>query len=162
MVNPYAKYLGDRNPFEVVAATPSRLEQLLTQMGPERVGQSPAPGKWSPREIVSHLADCELVFSFRLRQTIAEEHHMIQPFDQEAWARNYAAYTAAEALATFSAIRHWNLLFLRTLPAGAYQKAVSHPERGAGTFQVLLDTMAGHDLNHLGQLEAIAGKAAGA
>ena len=162
MVNPYAKYLGDRNPFEVVAATASRLEHLLDQMGLERASQSPAPGKWSAREIVSHLADCELVFAFRLRQTIAEDHHVIQPFDQEAWAKQYTAYKVDEALAFFSAARQWNLLFLRSLPESAYRKTVSHPERGQGTFQVVLDTMAGHDLNHIGQLESIAGKAAGA
>jgi len=162
MVNPYAKYLGDRNPFEVVASTASRLDQLLARMGPERAGQSPAPGKWSAREIVCHLADCELVFAFRLRQTIAEDHHIIQPFDQEIWAQKYAAYKADEALALYSAARHWNLLFLRSLPESAYQKKVSHPERGQGTFQVLLDTMAGHDLNHIGQLESIAGNAASA
>jgi uncharacterized damage-inducible protein DinB len=155
MVNPYAKYLGDRNPFEVVAATASRLEQLLGQMGPERADKSPAPGKWSAREIVAHLADCELVFAFRLRQTIAEDHHMIQPFDQESWARSYAAYKADEALAAFTAFRQWNLLFLRPLPSSVYSKPVSHPERGQGTFQILLETMAGHDLNHIGQLEAI-------
>jgi hypothetical protein len=159
MVNPYAKYLGDRNPFEVVAATPSSLEHLLARLG-SRAGQSPAPGKWSAREIVCHLADCELVFAFRLRQTVAEEHHMIQPFDQEAWARNYAAYDATAALAVFSAVRQWNLLFLRSLPSGVYQKAVSHPERGQGTFQILLETMAGHDRNHILQIEAIAGNAA--
>jgi len=160
MVNPYAKYLGSRNPFEVVAATPSRLEQLIRDMGPERTGKSPAPGKWSAREILCHLADCEIVFAFRFRQTIAEVHHTIQPFDQELWAGSYSAYSAAEALATFSAVRQWNLLFLRSLDAAAYEKTVSHPERGQGTLQIVLDTMAGHDLNHLAQVEAIANSAA--
>ena len=156
MNNPYAKYLGERSPFETVAATPLRLEHLLGRMGTERVRQPRAPGKWSAREILCHLADCEIVFAFRLRQTIAEEHHMIQPFDQERWAKNYSAYSAAEALATFSAVRQWNLLFLRSLPATVYSKTVSHPERGQGTFQILLETMAGHDLNHIGQMEEIA------
>ena len=57
-----------------------------------RIEESPAPGKWSPHEILCHLADCELVFSFRIRQALAEDHHVIQPFDQEIWARNYAGY----------------------------------------------------------------------
>ena len=160
MENPYAKYLGERNPSVVLAATPGRLESLLKSLGPERTGQAPAPGKWSVREIVCHLADCELVFAFRFRQTIAEDHHVIQPFDQDKWAAAYGGLDAATALATFSALRHWNLLFLRSVPAEAYSKAVSHPERGQGTFQVLLETAAGHDLNHLGQIDAIAAAAA--
>ena len=164
MNNPYAKHLGGRNPFEIVAATSLRLEHLLGRMGVERAKQPRAPGKWSAREILCHLADCELVFAFRLRQTIAEDHHMIQPFDQEVWAKNYSAYSAADALATFSAVRQWNLLFLRSLPASVYGKTVSHPDRGQGTFQILLETMAGHDLNHIAQVEEIAAgssKAAG-
>jgi uncharacterized damage-inducible protein DinB len=156
MENPYAKYLGQQNPFEVIAATSGRLASLLESLGAERAGRAPQPGKWSAREILCHLADCELVFAFRLRQTLAEDNHTIQPFDQEKWAARYAGYGASEALATFSAVRHWNLLFLRDVPADLYEKTVSHPERGQGTFQILLETMAGHDLNHLGQVEAIA------
>jgi uncharacterized damage-inducible protein DinB len=160
MENPYAKYLGSQNPFEVVAATSARLESLLKSLGPERAGRAPKPGKWSVREILCHLADCEMVFAFRFRQTMAEDHHVIQPFDQEKWAASYAGYDAAEALAAFAAVRHWNLLFLRGAPADAYAKPVSHPERGQGTFQIVLETMAGHDLNHLGQIEEIASAAA--
>src|SRR5579863_2674607 len=107
MVNPYAKYLGDRNPFEVVAATASRLEQLLGQMGPERADKSPAPGKWSIRQIVAHLADCELVFAHRMRQVLAEENPTLVAFDQEAWARNldYARRKPKQSLDTFRRLR---------------------------------------------------------
>ena len=124
------------------------------------MSEAPAPGKWSPREIVEHLADCELVFAFRLRQTVAENNPTIQPFDQEKWARTYAAYDTAGALETFSALRRWNLTFLHALRAEDFQRKVTHPERGEMTFQTLVDTMGGHDLNHIGQLERIAGVAA--
>jgi uncharacterized damage-inducible protein DinB len=160
MENPYAKYLGQRNPSEVLAATPAKLEALLRSLGPERADRAPAPGKWSVREILCHLADCELVFAFRFRQTIAEDDYVIQPFDQEKWAARYPGRDATAALGTFAALRNWNLLFLAGVPADAYSKAVTHPGRGQGTFQVLLETAAGHDLNHLGQIEAIAAAAA--
>ena len=42
-----------------------------------------------------------------------------------------------------------------TLPPDAGSKPVTHPERGSMTIQVLLETFAGHDLNHLQQLDAI-------
>jgi uncharacterized damage-inducible protein DinB len=158
MVNPYGKYLGVQNPFEVVGATTGKLERLLQTVGADRAAKAPAPGKWSVREILCHLADCELVFAFRFRQTVSQDHHTVQPFDQDHWAKQYTAYSAADALAAFTAFRHWNLLFLRSLPSSVYEKVVSHPERGQGTFQVLLETMAGHDLNHLAQIEAIAAR----
>ncbi len=67
----------------------------MEKIGAERVNQPIAPGKWSPREIACHLADCELAFSFRLRQSLAEDGHVMQPFDQDRWAANYPAYEAA-------------------------------------------------------------------
>ena len=103
-----------------------------------------------------HLADCEIVFAYRLRQALAENHHVIQPFDQELWARNYTGYDAQAAMMTFSCVRQWNLMLLRSVPVDAMSKELLHPERGEMTFRELLETIAGHDLNHLAQLEAIA------
>ncbi len=141
---------------EVVAATAGRLEHLSRTLGPEGLTQTTAPGKWSAREILCHLADCEIVFAFRLRQALAEDHHVIQPFDQDKWASTYAAYDARAALVVFSSVRQWNLALLQTVPAAALTKPVTHPERGEMPFQAIVETMAGHDLNHLKQLEAIA------
>ena len=156
MTNPYAPHLGNRDPLQVIAATASQLEQLFDALGAKGVNQPPAAGKWSAREIVCHLADCELVFAVRLRQTLAEDRHTVQPFDQEKWAATYAAYDASMALAVFAATRHWNLALIRTVPPTALSKPVFHPERGEMTFKTLIETMAGHDINHLRQIEKIA------
>jgi len=154
-LNPYASFIDGRDPMEVVASTPTQLAQFSETLGVKRMEHAPALGKWNAREIVCHLADCELVFAFRLRQTLAENDHVIQPFDQDKWARHYSACTAAEALEVFSSLRRWNLALIRTLPHEAFSKKVTHPERGEMTFKVIVETMAGHDINHLRQIEAI-------
>jgi hypothetical protein len=157
-LNPYARFLGDQQPLAVLAATNARLESLAGSIGPERLLEPPAPGKWSARDILCHLADCEIAFAFRLRQTLAEDSHVIQPFDQEKWAAPYAAFPAADALSAFAALRRWNLALIgASLPTHA-DKSVTHPERGAITFSTIVETMAGHDLNHLAQLERIAAR----
>jgi hypothetical protein len=46
------------------------------------------------------------------------------------------------------------LLIAAALP-GSADRPVTHPERGTMTFRNLVETMAGHDLNHLGQLHKI-------
>lgn len=143
-----------------MAATAPRLEALVETIGSRRVQEPPAPGKWSAREILCHLADCELTFAFRLRQTLADDHHVIQPFDQDKWAANYPTYHAADALAVFSSLRRWNLGLIRSLSGEAWSKPVTHPERGSMTFRTIVETMAGHDTNHLRQIEAIAAKSA--
>jgi hypothetical protein len=157
-MNPYAKFLGDRNALEVISGTTAQLEKLIATLGPERAGESPAPGKWSAREILCHLADCEIVFAFRLRQTLAEDHPVIQPFDQDKYARSYPAYDSRAALAVFSAVRNWNLALIKSAGPEAWTRPLTHPERGEQTFGVTVETMAGHDINHLRQIEAIAGR----
>jgi hypothetical protein len=158
-LNPYESFLKGRPVLEVLAATAAQISLLLEAIGPERISAPPAPGKWSPAEIVCHLADCELVFAFRLRQTLAEDAHTIQPFDQDKWATNYLNVPAAQALEVFSALRGWNLLLIgKSLPHAA-GRTVTHPERGTMTFLTIVETMAGHDLNHLAQLQKLAGEA---
>jgi len=155
-LNPYAKFLDDR-PLEVIlSATSHEIANKLQMIGPDRTNEPPAPGKWSPAEIVCHLADCEIAFAFRLRQTLAEDHHVLQPFDQEKWAVTYKDISAKDALAAFTALRIWNLLLIKQTLATSASKAVTHPERGTMTFQTIVETMAGHDLNHLAQLKRIA------
>jgi hypothetical protein len=154
-VNPYASFLGPRDTLQVIASTPARLGELLDSLG-DASDKPSAPGKWSAREILCHLADCEIVFAYRLRQTLAEPHHVIQPFDQDIWAKNYAAYNAQSALAVFTAVRNFNVKLIASLPPDAFSTPVSHPERGAMTFHTIVETMGGHDLNHLGQIEKIA------
>ena len=159
-MNPYAAFLGNGNALEAIAATAGRLTGIVNRLGEAGLQRKPAPGKWNAREIVCHLADCEVVFAFRLRQTLAEPDYVVQPFDQDKWAATYAAFDVQGALDTFSAVRAWNLALIRSLPPGAFSRSLTHPERGRMTFQVLVETMAGHDLNHLRQLDAIASGAA--
>jgi uncharacterized damage-inducible protein DinB len=155
-MNPYASFLGGRDPRQVISSTAPQLRELVDSLGEAGADRSPAPGKWSVREILCHLADCEIVFAYRLRQTLAEPHHVIQPFDQDLWAANYAAYDVQSALATFTAVRNFNVKLIASLPPDAFSKPVTHPERGSMTFQSIIETMGGHDVNHLGQIEKIA------
>jgi hypothetical protein len=157
-LNPYATFLDGRPVLEILMETPRAVRSLLEAMGTAKAYEAPAPGKWSPGEIVAHLADCELVFAFRLRQTLAEDNPTIQPFDQEKWATTYKGIEPAEACAAFSALRKWNMILLESALPSAGERKMTHPERGTMTFQNVVETMAGHDLNHLGQLQRIAGK----
>jgi len=137
----------------VLSATPARLRELAAALK-DSINKSPAPGKWSPREILTHLADTEIAFAFRYRQALADENHVIQPFNQDRWAKSYGAYSAEQALLLFAALREWNLALLRSLTPEQLAGTVTHPERGTMTLKTIVETAAGHDLNHLKQLEA--------
>ena len=159
-MNPYASYLGNQDAVEVLSATAQRLHEIAHAFGEAHINQPLAPGKWSPREVFIHLADCELVFGFRYRQALAEENHMVQPFDQDLWAKTYAVYDAHDALQTFAVLRNWNLKLIRSLTPAQMSKPVMHPERGKMIFRNLMETAAGHDINHLQRLDAAVGNSA--
>jgi uncharacterized damage-inducible protein DinB len=155
-LNPYAKYLAGEDPIPVLFTTVGRLQTLVAPLSTERLVAAPAPGKWSITEIVAHLADVEMVFAFRLRQTLAQNHPLIEPFDQDAWAERYAAYDFASALTMFTAARNWNLKLLGTVTEADQHRPTTHPERGTMTFWTLIETLAGHDIDHLDQVERLA------
>jgi hypothetical protein len=153
--NPYAKFLGGRDPLKIIAYTSAELARLSTLLPADQIALRPPAGKWSAREIVAHLADCELVFGFRLRQTLAEDNPTLQPFDQDKWAAQYGGYEFDSALRMFSAARNWNLLLLDGVSQAERSRPANHPERGDVTLWMIVETMAGHDLNHLQQIDRL-------
>jgi hypothetical protein len=155
-LNPYERFLDGRPLEAILATSPGAVATVLEALGPDKSAIQPAPGKWSAAEIVCHLTDCELVFGFRLRQTLAEDAPTIQPFDQDKWAATYSGIPASQTLHVFSAMRGWNLRLIGAALPKAAERPVTHPERGTMTFLTLVETMAGHDLNHLGQLQKLA------
>ena len=152
-MNPYASHLGNQDPMRVLSETSGRLQQIASALG-EKLNRPYAPGKWSLHQIIVHLADCELTFAFRYRQALAEDNHVIQPFDQDKWAKSSAAYGTEQALSTFAALRQWNLALLRSLTPEQLARPLSHPERGSMILKTIIETSAGHDINHLRQLDA--------
>jgi hypothetical protein len=157
-VNPYAKYLEGRDPLTVVAATPAKIVSLIRGLSPRQLAARPAPGKWSIREIICHLADTEAVMGCRARWIAFEEHPTLVPFDQEKWAagREREQEPLAETLERFRLLRKTQLRLFRAAPKRAFARTGFHPERGSVTLQEQLETLAGHDLNHLGQIRRLA------
>ena len=133
------------------------LAVVLTGVFGEEEDFTSAPGKWSVRQIIAHLADAELVGAHRFRQVIAEDNPTFMAFDQDAWTRNldYARRKPKQSLETFRRIRAENYELLKELPAGAYDRAGNHSENGRMTLRQLLEGFAQHAESHARQLQEI-------
>lgn len=116
-----------------------------------------APGKWSIRQIVAHLADTELVYAHRMRQMVAEENPTLIAFDQEAWTKNlnYARRKPKQSLESFRRMRAENYELLKELPEGAYARAGNHSERGPVTLGSQVEVLAEHAESHVRQMQGI-------
>ncbi|MGH9416805.1 MAG: DinB family protein [Terriglobales bacterium] len=152
-------YLGSQEPLAVLAATPRKLERVTAGATAARLRRRPAPGKWSAAEILAHLADCEAVFAYRYRAIAGQPGSTIQGFDQEAWAANldYPRRPARASLEAVVALRRVNLALLRGLRPEQWKLSGNHAERGPETLDTVVRMVAGHDLNHLQQLQAALG-----
>lgn len=150
-------YVEGRDPLEMQRAAPGRLARLVAGAAEERLGRRPAPGRWSVREILAHLAEDELATSWRYRQMIEHDGETLLGFDQDQWARlgDYRSWNSAEALEMFRLLREANLRLLGRLSAEQWERSGVHAERGRITVRDLARHMAGHDLNHMLQVEAL-------
>lgn len=153
------RLLGDRDPVAVLHETPPRLEELRERLGADGLARSHRPGAWTGSELLVHLADSEMLMGVRLRQVLANDDHLVERMDQDAWARRYPRLDPDLALGTFRALRDWNLALLARLELHDWLKTYRHPElEGPHTVDDLVRHLAAHDLNHLEQLETIAGQ----
>lgn len=118
----------------------------------------PAPDRWCILEIVSHLADMEILYAYRMRQMLADNNPVIAPIDQDAWARNlgYLQSNAMEMVALYGLNRHANLQLLRRLTVSDLEKSALHPElKRPVSVAEILEMMSRHGPNHLQQIEKL-------
>ena len=136
---------------------PELLAVVLTGVFGVEEDFTPAPGKWSARQIVAHLADSELVCGHRCRQVVAEENPTLIGFDQELWARNlnYSRRKLKQSLETFRRLRAENYELIKDLPAPAFERTGNHNERGPITLQRQLEIMASHAESHARQIRDV-------
>jgi hypothetical protein len=147
--------LGDRDPLEALDANAQRVEEVARKLGEAGLSRNWGPGKWTGKQVLAHLADAEMATGFRVRQVLSEDNHRIQGWDEGVWARRYTDVDPEAALASFRALRRWNLALFRGLGKADLERQGVHPERGPETLGSIIRLLAGHDLNHLGQLERL-------
>ena len=154
-------YLGDRDPIRVQRATPARLQRLIRGVPRRVLLRRPAPGKWSIVEIVAHLADAELAMGWRLRNMLATPGVGLQWWDEHLWSEkcNYAGTSPHRSVATFRALRESNLALLRSVPREHWDSSYGvHDKPGRQTVIEFVRMEAGHDLNHLLQIQRLLGR----
>jgi hypothetical protein len=136
---------------------PEVLAMVLTGVFGEEEDFVTAPGKWSVRQIIAHLADVELVLAMRMRLVIAQDNPVLTAMDQEAWARNldYARRKPKQSLETFRRLRAENHELLKGLPETAFERQGTHTERGIVTLRKLVEDYCGHTENHARQMVEI-------
>ena len=147
--------LGEDDPAEVQAATPSAFRHLIAEAG-EDLYTRPADGEWSVFGCIAHVADAELVMSTRYRFILAHDEPPLIGYDQDLWvnALHPDAGGAEPLLELFEPLRVANLSLWASTTAAERARTGLHAERGPESLDLSFRMIAGHDRFHLRQARA--------
>lgn len=150
-------YVRGKDHLKVLQSTVRTLKSLLRKGTAAKMKKRPAPDKWSIAEILAHLAESELVFGYRVRMVLMSSGITIQAFDQNAWQRNasYLHKDPKKAFHLFETLRGNNIALLKSISREQWGQYGMHEERGKETVHRMVELFAGHDVNHLRQIELI-------
>ena len=143
---------------EAAEKSPKQIAAAVSGLPDEVLRYKPAPNKWCILEILAHLADMEVLYSYRIRQMLADKEPVIAIIDQDAWAQKlgYMQESPAELVAAYGLNRYGNVRLLRRLRADDLEKGAFHPEhKRQVTVAEYVGMMAGHGPNHLAQIERL-------
>ncbi len=174
---PYTADLAGREPVSAMRDTTARIRAVAGDWRPDEFERSYAPGKWDARKILIHLAQSEVALGYRARMTLTSPGYLAQSFDQDQWMSIEAGRSGGsrgsglpaearsakvggcsghDALDAFLGLAAMNIALFAALSDADRAITLSHPEYGSLTIDWIVHQMAGHQIHHLGQLEAIA------
>lgn len=148
------KLLGERDPLEVLAETPSTLAEIVGTHSAAVLRMRPFAGKWTPNEVIGHLTDSEWVYGYRLRRILSEDNPKLTGTKQDLWVarQRHNEREPSELAEIFTTMRELNLALWKRISPADLQRTGQHNERGAESLAVMLRMMAGHDLAHVNQI----------
>ena len=155
-ITPYTADLDNREPISAMRDSAARIRAVVGDWRPDQFNRSYAPGKWDARQILTHLAQCEIALGCRARMALASPGYMAQSFDQDAWMARESTTSGHDALDAFLGTAAMNISLFASLSDADRAVSLSHPEYGSLTVDWIIHQMAGHQIHHLRQLEAIA------
>jgi uncharacterized damage-inducible protein DinB len=111
----------------------------------------PVPGTWSIKQLVVHLADCDMLFSDRIKRVLAEDRPSLLAIDPDAWVANlhYQLQSAFDMATLLDLNRRTTSAALRLLPDEAFARVGVHNQRGEMTVEAIIQYAVNHVDHHL-------------
>jgi DinB superfamily len=160
---PYSADLGNRDPLEAMQSSIDRMRALMQGWNAAQFERTYAPGKWTARQILIHLAQSEIALGNRARMALATPRYASQAFDQDRWMEiesrrsgGSEGLSGTAALDAVAATNAMNRALFASLSAAERSTPFTHPEYGALTVGWIIDQLGGHLVHHLVQFEQIA------
>lgn len=145
------------DPVKIQSATNKKLSRLIQGVPAAKLRKCPAPKQWSAAEILAHLADVEIVIGWRLRSILGDPGTHVQAYDQNSWvvSGHYEKRDPRKSIELHRILREANLALFKSLSPAQRKHFGQHAERGRESVEHIVRMVAGHDVNHILQIERI-------
>jgi hypothetical protein len=146
-----------QDPIKIQSKTNRKLGRLIKGVPTAKLRKRPAPEKWSVAEILAHLADVEIVIGWRMRSILGDPGTHVQAYDQNAWvtAGHYEKRDPHKSIELHRVVREANLALVKSISPAQWKHFGQHAERGQESIEHIVRMVAGHDINHVLQIEGI-------
>jgi uncharacterized damage-inducible protein DinB len=136
-------------------AGPQELRDAVAGMTSEQFDARPVPGKWSTRQVVCHLADCEVVYADRMKRVIVEDNPTMLNLDPDAFVAGlaYDRRDVQEELQLIEITRRHLGRILKSLEPGQFRRTGQHSTEGPLTLEDLLQRITNHVPHHITFIE---------
>ena len=146
----YVSLVGDDDVTSVLAEQSAQLRDLFAGVPEEKGSLSYAEGKWTVKELLSHLIDGERMFAYRLLRISRGDKTPIEGFEQDGYIENSNANRRSfdELLHEFELLREANLLLVNNLDDDS-TKRTGTANNVSISVRALVYIMAGHIRHHI-------------
>lgn len=134
---------------EMLAEQHEATRALAAAFGEQHAALRYAPDKWTVREVLGHLSDCERVLSYRMLRALRADPVVLPGFDHNAYvpAGHFEQRPLADVLDEFSAVRAATVALVRSAPADRFAFRLNVGS-GSITARALAYLIAGHERHH--------------
>ncbi|MEY9092625.1 DinB family protein [Paenibacillus sp. RC84] len=139
-----------------------QLKLAVAGLDEEQLKRKEAPGKWSITEVLAHLADHNIVVSFRIREILAGSDKTLPGFAQDPWVEGQRANESdvSELLDAYAALLHYNAVLFRRLTEEDWKKTGTNFKGETVTLASVVNAFTAHVQTHLAQIERIKSRVA--
>ena len=127
---PYTPELEGRDPLESMRDTIPAIAAMVAGWSDQQFDRAYAPGKWTARQVLIHLAQTELALGTRARMALTRPNFTAQSFDQDRWLSREMGLTGPRAVEVFVALATLNLSLYSSLSAADRQTQLTHTNTG--------------------------------
>ncbi|MFC4600735.1 DinB family protein [Cohnella hongkongensis] len=146
----YIEIVPDGSIVDILADSLKSTSEFLSDLPADKAESRYAPGKWSIKEVIGHIADTERIMSYRLLRISRGDRTPLPGFDQDDYMKHvdFDACSLSDLIDNYISVRKATLALVRGLADEAWARTGTASDIVMSA-KALAYVIAGHELHHL-------------